>query len=101
MLLPNNYEVLRLLTPQISIMVSLTHPKWVHFWPYQSNLASSSPGCPQCKRTKTIREGSFFCKSRIATEEVGTSPALLVRQYPVKDAAEEAQICMGKVDYLN
>ena len=28
--------------PQLSFMVSLTHPKWVCLWPYQSNLASFS-----------------------------------------------------------
>ena len=33
--------------------------------------------CPQCKTTKSIREGSFFYKVQDASEEVVVTPSLL------------------------
>ena len=49
--------------------------------------------CPQCKTNKSIREGSFFLQSPGCL--VKKWLLLLhcwVRQYPAKDAAEEAEV---------
>ena len=44
--------------------------------------------CPQCKTTKSIREGSFFTKSRMPLKKW----LLLRAPVPAKDAAEEAEV---------
>ena len=48
--------------------------------------------CPHCKMRKTIREGSFFHKSHIALQKWLLLIYPWVRQYPVTDAAEEAEV---------
>ena len=48
--------------------------------------------CPQCKTTKSIREGSFFTKSRMPLKKWLLLLHCWVRQYPAKDAAEEAEV---------
>ena len=45
--------------------------------------------CPQCKNRKGIRVGSFFAKSK---QKWLLMIYLWAREYPVTDAAEEAQI---------
>ena len=48
--------------------------------------------CPQCKRTKSIREGSFFTKSRLPLKKWLLLLHYWARQFPVKDAAEDAEV---------
>ena len=48
--------------------------------------------CPQCKTTKSIREGSFFTKSRMPLKKWLLLLHCWVRQYPANDAAEEAEV---------
>ena len=48
--------------------------------------------CPQCKTTKSIREGIFFTKSRMPLKKWLLLLHCWVRQYPAKDAAEEAEV---------
>ena len=48
--------------------------------------------CPQCKTTKSIREGSFFSKSRMLLKKWLLLLHFWVRQYPVNDASQEAQV---------
>ena len=48
--------------------------------------------CPQCKTTKSICEGSFFTKSRMPLKKWLLLLHCWVRQYPAKDAAEEAEV---------
>ena len=48
--------------------------------------------CPQCKTTKSIHEGSFFTKSRMPLKKWLLLLHCWVRQYPAKDAAEEAEV---------
>ena len=40
--------------------------------------------CPQCKTTKSIREGSFFYKVQDTSEEVVVTPSLLGAPVPCK-----------------
>ena len=48
--------------------------------------------CPQCKGRRSIREGSFFTKSRLTLQKWMILLHYWVRQYPVTDAAEEAEV---------
>ena len=48
--------------------------------------------CPQCKSRKSIREGSFFAKSRLTLQKWLLIIHLWAREYPVLDTAEEAEI---------
>ena len=44
------------------------------------------------KKTKTIRKDSFFSKSRMTLQEWLMLTYWWARQYPAKDAAEEAEV---------
>ena len=48
--------------------------------------------CPQCKTTKSIREGSFFTKSRLTLQKWLLLIHFWVKQYPVTDVAVEVEI---------
>ena len=48
--------------------------------------------CPQCYTRKSIREKSFFAKSRLPLQKWLLLMYLWVRQYPVTDAYEEAEV---------
>lgn len=48
--------------------------------------------CSRCKGRKSIREGSFFSKSRLTLQKWLIVLYMWARQYPVKDAAEEAEV---------
>ena len=48
--------------------------------------------CPRCKGRKTIREGSFFSKSRFTLQEWFLIMYMWARQYSVSDVAEEAEV---------
>ena len=47
--------------------------------------------CPQCYTRKSIRQNSFFAKSRLPLQKWILLMYLWVRQYPVTDAYEEAE----------
>ena len=48
--------------------------------------------CPQCKTTKSIREGSFFTKSRLTLQKWLLLIHFWVKQYPVTDIAVDVEI---------
>ncbi len=48
--------------------------------------------CPACKTTKSLRDGSFFDKSKLTLQKWMVLIYWWVRQYPVSDAAEEASV---------
>ena len=48
--------------------------------------------CPQCRRTKSIREGSFFSKSRLPLQKWLLLMHYWSKEFPVKDAADDANI---------
>ena len=48
--------------------------------------------CPHCKGRKSIRDGSFFAKSRLTLQKWLVLMYFWAREYPVGDAAEEAQV---------
>ena len=48
--------------------------------------------CRQCKGTKSIREGSFFSKSKLPLRKWVLLMHFWVRQYPVTDAGEECEV---------
>ena len=48
--------------------------------------------CPQCKTTKSFRDGSFFAKSRMPLQKWLFLLHFWMREYPVKKAAEEAKV---------
>ena len=48
--------------------------------------------CPQCKTRKSIRDGSFFNKSRITLQQWMLLMYLWSREYPVGDVTEEADV---------
>lgn len=48
--------------------------------------------CPQCKHTKSIREGSFFSKSRLALQKWLLLLHYWSKEFPVKDAADDAEV---------
>ena len=52
----------------------------------------SSWWCPQCKTRKSIRDGSFFAKSRLTLQKWLLILYLWAREYPVTDVAEEAEV---------
>ena len=51
--------------------------------------------CPQCKTRKSIRDRSFFTKSRMTLQKWVLLMHCWVRNYPLRDAAEESQIDAG------
>ena len=51
--------------------------------------------CPQCKTRKSVREGSFFKDSRLSLKKWLIIMHWWARQYPVTEAAEEAQVNSG------
>ena len=51
--------------------------------------------CRRCKRRKTIRDDSFFNKSRLTLQQWLLLIYWWARQYPVSDAANEAQVDRG------
>ena len=48
--------------------------------------------CPQCKTRTTIRDGSFFHRSRITLQQWMLLIYLWSREYPVGDVAEEVDV---------
>jgi len=48
--------------------------------------------CPTCKTRKSVRQGSFFAKSRISLQKWLLLMYLWAREYPVTDAKEEAEV---------
>ena len=48
--------------------------------------------CPQCKRTKSIREGSFFSKSRLPLQKWLLLIHYWSKEFPVKYAADDTEI---------
>ena len=48
--------------------------------------------CHQCKTTKSIREGSFFTKSRLSLQKWLILLFYWARQFPVKDAGKDAEV---------
>ena len=48
--------------------------------------------CPRCKGRKTVREGSFFAKSKLTLQKWLLLMYFWAREYPVSDAAEEAEV---------
>ena len=48
--------------------------------------------CPSCKTTKSLRNGSFFDKSKLTLQKWMVIIYWWVWQYPVSDAAEEASV---------
>ena len=48
--------------------------------------------CPRCKTQKSIRDGSFFSKSRITLQNWLLIMYWWARQFPVTDTAEDAQV---------
>ena len=53
--------------------------------------------CPQCKGRKSIRDGSFFSKSKITVQRWLLLLYWWARQYPVTDAMQEAEVHKGMV----
>ena len=48
--------------------------------------------CPQCKTTKSVREGSFFSKSRLTLQKWLLLLLFWVKEYPVTDAAIDIEV---------
>ena len=48
--------------------------------------------CPQCKGRKSIREGSFFSKSRLTLQKWLLIMYMWAREYPVTDVVEEVEV---------
>ena len=48
--------------------------------------------CPSCRKSISIREGSFFDKSRLPLQKWLILIYWWAKQYPVSDAEEEAQV---------
>ena len=48
--------------------------------------------CSQCKTTKSIREGSFFSKSRLSLQKWLLLIHFWMKEYPVKDAASDVEV---------
>ena len=51
--------------------------------------------CRLCKTRKTIRDGSFFSKSRLPLHKWMLLMYWWARQYPVTDASQEAEVDVG------
>ena len=51
--------------------------------------------CPSCKTTKSLRDSSFFSKSKLTLQKWLVLIYWWVRQYPVTDAAQE--VCSTKL----
>ena len=48
--------------------------------------------CPHCKSRKSIWEGSFFTKSRLTLQKWLILMYYWAREYPIRDAAKEAEV---------
>ena len=48
--------------------------------------------CPQCHTYTSLRSGSFFAKSRLPLQKWLLLTYLWVREYPIRDAQEEAEV---------
>ena len=48
--------------------------------------------CPSCETTKSIRDGSFFSKSKLTLQKWMLAILWWSREYPVTDMAMEAEI---------
>ena len=48
--------------------------------------------CRNCKTRKSIREGSFFAKSKINLQKWLLIIYMWAREYPVTDVSEEAEV---------
>ena len=48
--------------------------------------------CKQCKTCKSIRDGSFFSKSRLSLQKWFLMLWFWAREYPITEAAGEAEI---------
>ena len=48
--------------------------------------------CSQCHKCVSVRDGSFFAKSKITLQKWLILLYWWVREYPVSDAAEEAEV---------
>ena len=48
--------------------------------------------CSRCKTTKSIREASFFAKSRLSLQKWMLVMYWWARQYPVTDCKDEAEV---------
>ena len=48
--------------------------------------------CPSCKTTKSIRDGSFFSKSKLTLQKWMLAILWWSREYPVTDMAMEVEI---------
>ena len=48
--------------------------------------------CPVCRKCATIRDGSFFSKSRLPLQKWAILMYWWARNYPVTDAASEAEV---------
>ena len=55
-------------------------------------LDGKSWWCPQCKGRLSLRDGSFFAKSRLTLQKWMIILYFWVREYPVTDAAEEVEV---------
>ena len=59
----------------------------------QSDLTDESGlYCPKCKAQKSLQEGSFFAKSRMKLKQWLMLMYMWAREYPIKDAQEEARV---------
>ena len=63
--------------------------QWISNRQYQIHF---NRWCPQCKKCVSVREGSFFHKSKLTLQKWLILLYWWVRQYPVTDAAEEAKV---------
>ena len=61
-------------------------------WPRDDVSDGVSWYCPQCYTRKSIRKNSFFDKSRLSLQKWVLLLYMWVRQYPVTDACEEAEV---------
>ena len=57
-----------------------------------SDISDGRWRCPDCKKAVSIRNGSFFSKSKITLQKWLLLMHWWSRQYSIKDAAEEAGV---------
>ena len=60
-------------------------------WSKKSLSDGVTWGCPKCKTTKSIRQGSFFSKSKLSLQTWLILIYWWAQEYPVTDAAQEAE----------